>query len=265
MRSLSRSLSTTAALAVACGLSFSAAPGVSQDLIKPPAAPAQETQEVEPDAVQALKKMSAFLGTLGVFEVRADTTRDLVTVHGQRVQLGGVTQFRVRRPDGFQIDVATDYMKRRFYFNGKQFTVYAPELGFYATAPAPPTILQTLDVIEDRYGISIPLEDLFRWNDPSSGQVEDLTAAFLVGPAMVDGVATDHYAFREKDRDWEIWIQQGAQPLPRKLVIVDLSDEARPAYVARLTWNLNATVAADTFTFQPGPDAKAIHLAALNQ
>ena len=37
-------------------------------------------------------------------------------------------------------------------------------------------------------------------------------------PATIDGVATDHYAFREADVDWEVWIQKGDQPLPRKLV-----------------------------------------------
>jgi hypothetical protein len=263
MRSLGRSLSPPA-LAAALGLICSAVPAAAQEVQKPPAA---APPAVDPEAVQALKEMSAYLATLPTFEVRAETTRDLVSMNGHRVQLGGVSDYKVRRPSGFVIDVTTDYKQRRFYYDGKQFTVYAPQLGFYATAAAPPTNLETINAIESRYGVDLPLDDLFRWNDPASGQVSSLSSAFYVGPATVDGVATDHYVFRENDKniDWEIWIQQGDQPLPRKLVIVDRSDEARPAYTARLTWNLNPRFPADAFTFRPGPDAKQIHLATLDQ
>ncbi len=267
MLSHRRTLGTAAALALGLGLAFSAAPGLGQQTAKAPPAAAQPSDDIDPEAVQALKRMSTYLATLQVFEVRADTTRDLVTNDGVRVQVGGVSDYRVRRPNAFRIDVTTDMRDRQFYYDGKQFTVFAPKLGYYATAAAPATILQTIDVLEKRYGIDLPLDDLFRWNDPASGQVEELSSGFVVGTAMVDGVATDHYAFRDKVKnvDWEIWIQQGDQPLPRKLVIVDRSDEARPAYTARLTWTLNPTFAADAFTFRPGPDAKQIHLATLDQ
>ena len=264
MLSHRRTLGSAAALALGLGLALSAAPGLGQEAAKKPPAAAQQSDDIDPEAVQALKRMSAYLGTLQAFEVRADTTRDLVTVDGVKVQVGGVSNYQVRRPNAFRIDVTTDMRDRQFYYDGKQFTVYAPKLGYYATAAAPATILQTIDVLEKRYGIDLPLDDLFRWNDPASGQVEELSSGFVVGTAMVDGVATDHYAFRGKNqRDWEIWIQQGAQPLPRKLVIVDRSDEARPAYTARLSWNLSPTIAADAFTFRPGPDAKAIRIATL--
>jgi hypothetical protein len=205
------------------------------------------------------------LSTLSSFEIKTDTTLDLVTVRGQRVQLGGVAHYKVRRPDGFRIDVDSDFMSRRFYFDGKQFTVVAPQLGYYASAAAPPTIRQTLDVVWNKFGIALPLEDLFRWSDPEISRVEKLTSAFAVGPATIDGVATDHYAFREGAHDWEIWIEQGARPIPHKLVIVDQSDPARPAYVARLTWNIKPTLTADDFTFKPGPDSKPIHIATLSK
>jgi hypothetical protein len=265
MRSLTRSLSSAAAFALALGLPL-ATPALSQQT-PPPSAQSQETDSVEPDALQALKDMSAYIATLSAFEVHADTTRDLVTENGHRVQLGGVSDYKVRKPDGFRIDVTTDYKQRQFYFDGKQFTVYSPQLGFYATTAAPPTNVQTIELVEDRFGIELPMDDLFRWNDPASGQVEALGSGWYVGPATVDGAPTDHYAFRQKDgkTDWEIWIQQGDQPVPRKMVIIDMTDPARPAYTARLSWTVNASIPAGTFTFSPGPGAKQIHLAALDQ
>ena len=286
---LTRTLSQAIALASALGLSLgvTASNGAAQKQTAPAAAAQNSTTQkqaapapaaqndassksaaggkVDPDAVEALKEMSTYLGTLRSFEVTANVTQDLVTAEGQRVQLGQVAQYKVRRPNGFQIDLTTDFRKRRFYFDGKQFTVFAPELGFYATTEAPPTIRETIDLVEKKLGIDLPLDDLFRWNDPDNNREQQLTSGFEVGPATVDGVATDHYAFREGNHDWEVWIQQGERALPRKLVIVDRSDEAHPTYVARLSWKINPAIASNEFTFKPGPNAKAIQFGVVGQ
>ena len=135
-------------------------------------------------------------------------------------------------------------------------------LGFYATVPAPPTNREVLDTIYERFGIALPLEDLFRWGDGSSAaRLQALQSAYEVGTATIDGVETDHFAFREAGVDWEVWIQQGDQPFPRKLVIINRDDPARPTFIARLTWTMNPTFADSDFAFVPGPDAKQIRLA----
>ena len=82
-----------------------------------------------------------------------------------------------------------------------------------------------------------------------------------VGTATIDGVETNHYAFREPSVDWEVWIQQGDQPFPRKLVIVDRTDAAHPTFIARLDWQVNPTFTDSDFTFVPDADAKRIQLA----
>ncbi len=234
-----------------------------------PAAPATTpdtgpvTPVVEPEARQALEKMSAYLGTLKTFEIQTQTTLDIVTEIGQRVQIDGATHYKVRRPDGFVIDVVTDMKKRSFFYDGKHFTVYAPQQDFYSTVAAPETILKTLDLIWDQFGLALPLEDLFRWNDLKSRRPEELSSGFLVGPATIDGVLTNQYAFRQGQVDWSVWIEQGDRPLPRKLLIVDRSQAEQPAYVARLAWTLNPTFPANTFTYRAGPNAKSIRMSTL--
>lgn len=226
------------------------------------AAKAKAAGEIEPEAVQALQRMSAYLGTLDSFEIRSQTSLDLVTISDQRVQLDGVVTYKVRRPDGFVIDVDSDQRKRRFIYDGRKFTVVAPKLDYYASVSAPPTIRQTLQTISDRFGISLPLEDLFRWNDPASARSDRLESAFKVGTATIDGAEADQYAFREADVDWQVWIRQGSEPVPLKVVIVDRTDPANPAYTARLAWNVRPNLTPADFTFQPDKDAKQIHLLA---
>ena len=215
---------------------------------------------VDTDAVAALKRMSAYLTTLSTIEIISEGSLDVVTVEGQRVQLDGITNYKVRRP-GFVIDFVSDLKSRRFIYDGKNFTVFSPKNGFYATVPAPGTNHEVLDTIYNRFGIRLPLEDLFRWNDQGSARAEALKSGYQLGTATLAGVATDHYVFREDDVDWEIWIQRGDQPLPRKVVIVDRTDPARPTFIARLQWKVNPPLTDSDFAFTPAKDATRIELA----
>jgi hypothetical protein len=221
------------------------------------------TPVVEPEARQALERMSAYLGTLTSFEIKTQTSLDIVTEIGQRVQIDGTAHYKVRRPNGFVIDVVTDMKKRSFYYDGKSFTVFSPQHDYYATVAAPDTILKTLDVLWGQFGLALPLEDLFRWNDAKSRRTDELSSAFLVGPATIDGVLTNQYAFRQGEVDWSVWIEQGDRPLPRKLMIIDRSQAEQPAYIARLAWTLNPTFAADAFTYKAGPKSKPIRMSTL--
>ena len=227
---------------------------------KPPA-PAT-SPGVQPEALAALKRMSDYLTGLRTFELVSNSVLDLVTVNGQRLQIDGVVRYKVARP-GIWVDFDTSLKHRQYFYDGKQFTVYAPKLGFYASMPAPPTNREFLKAVYEKTGISLPLEDLFRWNDGDDSDLRELTWGFNVGTARIDGVETDHWAFRQGDYDWEVWIRQGKEPLPLKLVIVDRTDPAMPGYSARLKWTPNPGLTKADFTFVPGADAKRIQLATL--
>jgi hypothetical protein len=216
--------------------------------------------EVTPESVAALKRMSAYLMSLNTAEITSEGSLDVVTAEGQRVQLDGVTNYKIRKP-GFVIDYNSDLKSRRFIYDGKNFTVVSPKLGFYATVPAPATNREVLDLAYQTYGIRLPLEDLFRWNDPNSIRIDDLKSGYKLGTATLGGVATDHYVFREEAIDWEVWIQQGDQPVPRKMVIIDRTDPAHPTFIARLNWKVNPPLTDADFAFAPTKDQKRIDLA----
>jgi hypothetical protein len=225
-------------------------------------APVTNEGVVDDEAIQALKDMSDYLTKANTLGITSQASLDVVTNNGQRIQLDGTTTYKVRRPNGFVIDYVSDIKSRRFIYDGKTFTVYSPTLGYYASVPAPSTIREVLDTIYNKFGIALPLEDLFRWSDPSSAaRLQAMQSAYDVGTATIDGVETDHYAFREGDVDWEVWIQQGDQPLPRKVVIVNRNDPAKPTFTSRLSWQVNPTFSDSDFTFVPDANAKRIQLA----
>jgi hypothetical protein len=219
---------------------------------------------VQPEAVTALRQMGTYLRSLKQFGVDAVTSRDEVTLNGEKVQVSGTVEYLVRTPDRLRADVRTDRKQRQIFYNGKALTVFAPRMLMYASVPAPPTIGTMLDTASERLQIDFPLADLFLWGTAREG-VKDLTSARYVGPAYVDGTDTDQYAFRQRGADWQIWIQRGATPLPRRVVITTTSNAAQPQYVATLKWNLVAKFNDSEFTFAPPKGAQRIVFANLQQ
>ena len=221
----------------------------------PAAAPA-----VEPAAIKALETMGAYLRTLTAFEMKADVVADEVTDDGRKLQLGSTITYQVRKPSQFTIDTVSDRKVRKLYYDGKQITLFAPKVGFYAQAPAPPTIRATLDVLHDRYDIEVPLEDLFRWGEPGDSR-DKLTKGFYVGPARIGGVETDQYAYTTGEVDWQVWIERGDKPVPRKIVITSLFDETEPQFSATMSWNTAPNLKDADFAFTPPPNTSSIKFA----
>lgn len=223
---------------------------------KPPA----KKPAVEPEAIGALEKMGAFLREQQSFTVHTTMETDQVLQSGQKVQLPSTGDLRVRRPDHLRADVTSDRRQRQLFYDGKTFTMYGQRVGYYATVPAPPTIGELAEEIEERYGIELPLVDLFYWGTDKASLAQ-IKGAIYVGPSKVGGVDTDHYAFRQPGLDWQIWIERGARPLPRKLVLTSTDDPARPEYSVAMAWDLSVKHDDSLFTFVPPKDSEQIALA----
>jgi hypothetical protein len=222
------------------------------------AAPASEARD--PAVLARLAKMGDYLRSLKSFTVKAETAKDEVLNTGQKVQFGGTLEYRYAMPDKLRASIRTDRKWRDFYFDGKTLTQVAPRMGYYGSVQIPGKVGEVMTGLAQRYDIDMPLADLFYWGTPASG-VDDVTSATLIGPARIGGVETDHFALRQAGVDWQIWIERGARPLPRKLVITTTEEPAQPQYSATLNWDLGAQTPAAAFTYSPPKGAHRIELA----
>lgn len=237
----SRTTVVTALVALAMSGTFTASPGLGQ---------MAGATAVDPAAVAALDQMSAYLRTLKAYQVEATTANEDVLENGLKAQAQGRTNFLVRMPDRLRITVSSDRQDRQYLYDGKQFTLFAERVGYYATVPAPATVRELADLALDKYGIEIPLADLFLWGTRETDRAA-ITAAVDLGPGTVLGVTCEHYAFRQEGLDWQIWIQRGDYPLPRRVVLTTTTDEARPQFEATYLWNLAPSFNDAAFSFDP--------------
>ena len=219
---------------------------------------------VDPVATKALEGMSTYLRSLKTFTVEAATATDDVLENGQISTTTAKTVFVVQMPGKLFAETSSDRQSRTYVYDGKTFTLYARRAGYYATVPAPATLRELADALSDKYGIELPLTDLFLWGAPGWG-VGEITSAVDLGPAEVSGTTCQHYAFRQPGVDWQNWIQKGDFPLPRRLVITTTDDEAMPRHMVSYTWNLAPSVNDAAFTFTPPKGANKIVLATVTQ
>jgi len=204
-----------------------------------------------------MKQMSAYLRSLKTFQVTSQTTIDQVADTGQKLQFGGVVGYRFVAPDKLRAFVRSDRVWRDFYYDGKTLTQVAPRMNYYASVPASGTVGSVLKKMLDDYDIDMPLGDLFTWGT-TEDSINNLTSAVLVGPAYIDGVECDHFALRQEGVDWQLWVQKGEQPLPRKMVITTTDEAQQPQYTANLSWYTSIRPRPNEFTYTPGKGAVRI-------
>lgn len=222
------------------------------------AAPPPPSRDAQ--TLAALQNMGNYLRSLRAFQLDAVTTDEDVLDDGQKIQYSGSANVLARLPDRLRGEVSTDGLQRLFLYDGKEFTLYGERAGLYATVPAPATIAALASRLDSEYGFSVPLADLFRWG-AEGWNANGIVGAMDVGPSEIDGVTCEQFALRQQDVDWQIWIQKGDYPLPRKIVITTLTDEARPQHTAIYTWNLAPSFNDASFKFRPPPGAQRVALA----
>jgi hypothetical protein len=193
---------------------------------------------VDPSSVQALKDMGAHLQSLKRFRVSTELSGERVLADGQKLTHSASATMDVARPDRLRATMRSPRSLRVLYFDGTNATLYTPALKVYSTVELDDTLLGLVEKLENRFGIEVPLSDLFTWGTPAA-PLDRIESAMNAGQDFIGDDLCNHYAFRQGKVDWQIWITAGAKPLPRKVVITNRSDEARPQSVSLIVWDLN--------------------------
>ena len=245
-----------AAFSLAIALAAASACAQTASTTQPAANP------VDPASIQALKDMGAYLQTLKRFRVSTELTGERVLSDGQKLQHTATADMDVARPNMLRVRMHSARSEREVFYDGKAFTLYTPMQKYYSTVEGSDTLGQLIDRLETRYGVQIPMQDLFRWGTQAA-PFDKIESAMNAGQDFVGDDLCDHYAFRQGKIDWQIWIEAGGKPLPRKVVITNRADEARPQSVQLFDWNLKPGFKDAVFRFTPPKGATKVEFVPL--
>src|SRR4029434_8620464 len=213
---------------------------------------------IDPQAEKLLRRMSDYLAGRQQCTVRTENTIEVVLTSGQKLQFASPASASVWRPNKLRADRKGDIVNQEFFYDGKNLTLFNPKENLYATAAAPPTIDEMLDFAREKLDVIAPGAEIL-YGNAAERMLKVTTFGFVVGPSVVGGVQRTARAFRGADVDWQIWIEDGAKPLPRKFILTSKQVKGEPQFIVLIrNWDVAPKLTDQMFTFVPPKGAKKI-------
>lgn len=218
----------------------------------------------EEDAAKAiLKSMSDYVSSQKKIEFTIDSSIEVITPQLEKIQFTNTSNALLSRPDKFRVHRVSGHTDVEMYFDGKTVSIYGKEINAYAQFEAPGNIDQLIAILRAGHGVAFAGSDLLLSNSYEV-LVADVMEAKHIGRGIIDGRECEHLAFRNFDTDWQLWVEVGDKPIPRKLVISSKTINSAPQYTLRVSsWNTDINPAPDAFIFIPPENAQKIESDAL--
>lgn len=169
---------------------------------------------------------------------------------------------KVQRPGNFRVDVIADKKERSKYLDNGIFTIFDHGSRYYAQIKTAKTVDETLDILDEKYGMLSPLSALL-YSDMD--RRTKLTPGKYFGKQKVDGVECDYIAFKYKNNIIHIWIEAGDQPLIKSYRIIDTSDDGKSDSGGFLKWKNNKKISHSDFVFIVPEGAEKISINSADQ
>ncbi len=219
-------------------------------------------QPPESNATAILKAMSDYVGSQKTIKLAFDSDIEIITPQLEKIQFTNSGEALLHRPDKLRAHRLSGHADVAMFFDGKTVKIYGKDINGYAQFDAQGSVDQLIHSLREGNGVALPGADLLLLNSYellAAGIME----AKIIGRGIIDGIECEHLAFRNFDTDWQLWVEAGEQPIPRKLVITSKNLNSAPQYTLRIKgWETGVDASPDDFTFTPPADAKTLdHMA----
>jgi len=211
--------------------------------ISVPRAGAQDPFDVD----GLVQRMAETLADADSFSVHAEKLFDVVLLAGPKVQHSGAMDVEVRRPDRLYVSYGDDLSAKELWYDGKTLTIQDHNANVHGVVPAAETIDATTALLRDKYGLFLPLAEVFS-TDSYAKYADTASTRLYLGIHDVDGQPAHHILFTGVRADWQLWIDAGEVPLLLKIVVNQFDTLGEPQQTIVLSeWDLEATLPDENF------------------
>jgi hypothetical protein len=226
-------------------------------------APAPVAWAEDGEAQAILKAMSDYVSRQENLSLKYDADVEVVTPTVEKIQFSASGDVTMARPNKFRVSRTGGYADVELVSDGSTVTVHDRAGNRFAQVPGSGSFDEVVDRLRTEASLELPGADLLL-----SKPYEELMAGVLeakhIGRGVVEGVECEHLAFRNLDTDWQIWVEAGDRPVPRKYVITSKAVGASPQYTLRLRdWKTGVGPAPDAFAFKPPEGSSGVAITLL--
>lgn len=213
---------------------------------------------VDPEADRMLRQMADYLAGLQSFTVQNFAVDESTLKSGEKIQVTSDSDIAVQRPNHLRSTQRGRGEGLGLWYDGKTMTIACKANGSYESVAAPAEIDAAIDKMRQYFKIDAPGADLL-YSKPYDILMEQVVGGRFVGRETIQGVPANHLAFEGEEVDFQIWIQDGSQPVPLRFVITTKTVKERPQFTVQLSnWNLQPKLSDPEFAFAAPSGAKPI-------
>jgi len=214
------------------------------------------------DASDILTRMTNFISAAPAFTMVSNTGNEVTQTNGHVLEFGSRLTVAIQRPSQ-----AIGRFESRsgdisiIVLDGKTLSAYGTKEGIlaYDATRQPGDIDTSLEFLSNQLGAPRQLRDFFS-KDLTASLGSAVKSGYYVGESRISGVMCDHLALRGDKEDVQVWIAQGDEPVPRRIVITYRELEGQPRFWAQFVeWNFSPEFSDTAFIFSPAGGATRIH------
>lgn len=212
------------------------------------------------EAKKLLKGMSDYLAAQKTISFAYDANLQVVTNSEQKLGLTSSGTVVLSRPDKVHTTRSGGFVEIEALFDGKTLTLLGKNLNKYTQVDIPGTVDHLIDELKDKYGLPLPAADLLMTNSYDE-LMQGVYDSKDLGSGVINGAECDSLAFRKDEVDFQIWVAQGAQPYPCRLVITSRMVKGGPEYSVQVRdWKSGDELMPGDFGFKNPTNAEKVNI-----
>ena len=221
-------------------------------VVEPPESPSS------PNPIRHVREMSDYLAALGSISMTCSVAlHEPSTVKKATAAPLQITLHRMR-PDKLRADVASDPDTAGFRYAGSRASIFNLASGMYATAEEIDSLDAALSLLAELLNVPEVVVGLLG-DDAFEALVTKTRTndARYLGREDLDNRLCHHLAFQSPTGYWELWLELGDPPLPRRLLVGTAQGQDEARYLLQIrSWEVSAEFTEDFFVYEPSADMK---------
>jgi hypothetical protein len=209
-------------------------------------------------AVESLDKMCEVIGkinscsyTLNTFVVEKDDSGNLTNFTNEN-------DIYMRGPDKMYVGADGTRGEYGYWYNGKTLAFFSYDKNNYDTIDAPSRIIETIDVLHDKYGIDFPASDFF-YPTLTDDIMEHFNEVLYFDGIKVDEVPCILITASSGEKNLQLWVEESTN-LPYKVILAGQLKNKAYYEGTFSNWRINPVLPDILFEFHPPSNSTRVHI-----